>query len=75
MRSNYKMANWTTCAGIFLITAANEFIKRKEKGASTRKYVSPNQLTLYGFKIPLPKLTNTNRLVKHSRLAFPLIQS
>jgi len=43
--------------------------KIKKKGASTPKYVSPNQLTICGFETPFAQhLTITNRWVKLSKL-------
>lgn len=43
--------------------------KIKKKGASTPKYVSPNQLTLCGFETPFAQhLTSENRWVKLSKL-------
>ena len=43
--------------------------KTKKKGASTPKYVSPNQLTLCGFETPFAQhLTTEHRWVKLSRL-------
>jgi len=43
--------------------------KIKKKGASTPKYVSPNQLTLCGFETPFSQhLTSENRWVKLSKL-------
>ena len=43
--------------------------KVQRKGASTPKYVSPNQLTICGFETPFAQhLTSENRWVKLSRL-------
>ena len=43
--------------------------KVQKKGASTPKYVSPNQLTICGFETPFAQhLTSENRWVKLSRL-------
>ena len=43
--------------------------KTTKKGASTHKYVSPNQLTICGFDTPFEQhLTSENRWVKLSKL-------